>query len=88
MEVAPMRGNKAALQARMEKLKRQIKAIEDKEKQEADRKALLAGRSALRIAEQNPGFAATLRAGLDADLSGQKERALFDFDSEGSNATA
>ena len=73
--------SKAVLQARMDRLKQRMKAIEEKERQEADRLALLAGRTALRIAARDASFSATLRAGLEADLTRPKDRALFDLPS-------
>ncbi len=78
-----MSDQKAALKARMDKLQKRLKAIEAKEKKEADYRAMLAGRIALEIAETDAGFSSSLRAGLEAGLSSKRDRALFDLPEHG-----
>ena len=61
------------------KLKARLAEIEAAEKADRDKRALIAGRVVLKVAESDPAFADQLRQMLDQHLTKKRERADFEL---------
>lgn len=61
------------------KLKARLAEIEAAEKADRDKRALIAGRVVLKVADTDPAFADQLRQMLDQHLTKKRERADFEL---------
>ena len=78
-----MSQEKERLLARKQKIEQRLADLEKeaarRREKDEERKAALAGRAVLKHARGDADFAARLRAVLDAEITGVRQRALFDL---------